>query len=241
MSKNDGGGNKMKLEVMNLVHKFWNKKYEDLYNEKFIYDDGYEKYSEHSEDRIVELIFRKYKPLNRWCVDVGCDSETSSNTYLMVKNDWNSIQIESNPILFTEWRTRMLDYPKVKMCSDFITPGKIGPLVEINCLDSVLSRYGVPKYFDFLSIDVDNYEYEIWKNLRNYKPNVVCIECNQYELDFSIIDYDPSFSLNKYRGKDKSYGGATVGLMNKLAQSKGYDYLCFDVSNAFYLRKGFVK
>ena len=47
-----------------------------------------------------------------------------------------------------------------------------------NLLDNILSKTDIPINFDILSIDIDSYDYQVWKSLREYKPKIVIIEIN---------------------------------------------------------------
>jgi hypothetical protein len=234
------------METLDVEQKHWNKDLLYLFNKEEILGPDKRLYSEHSEDAIIKYIFSQIKPLNTWCVDIGAYGIRSSNTYRLIQDGWKSIQIEADRDLFLEMEKVYKDNLHVIILNEFITPGRLKGSCEPNCLDNILLKYEVPKDFDFLSIDVDSYEYEIWMNLESFSPNLICLECNQFETDFSVIDYDPSFdkvgkaSLYKYKNKRVGYGGATVGLLNKLAEEKGYTYLCMDVSNAFYIKNSFL-
>lgn len=205
--------------MLDLNHKFWNKKYKKLYDSL-----GEKKYSEHQEDGIIEAVFKKYKPKYRYFVDVGAFGQRSSNTWALMEQGWGGLMIEEKKEESLEI-ARTINFTNTKYIKQTVTQDN---------LDDILLSNNVPYDFDFLSVDVDSYEYEIWKNL-SFKPKLVCIEVNQVEQDFDVLNYDPSFSVHPKAGN--GYGGATIGLMNKLAKEKGYDYLCWDVSNAFYIRR----
>ena len=178
------------------------------------------------------MIFKVVKPLNKYFVDIGCANQRSSNTWTLIEKDWSGLLIDSNENPINEIRELILEKNGVRAINTFVTP---------NNLDKILFEQNSPKIFDFLSIDTDSFEYEIWKNLTKFEPNVVCIEVNQGNIgDFKTIDYDPSASLYKYKGKQSNWSGATTGLVNKLADEKGYDYLCWIVSNVFYIKRSFV-
>jgi hypothetical protein len=203
------------LKIKGTNEKFWNEKYIDIFNLL-----GGSKYSEHGEEAVIQAVLQK--PKHKFFVDVGAWGERSSNIWRLMEEGWRGVVIDSNRDQAVELVTTVS--PKVKTLWQTVTQ---------NNLDSILLQHAVPYDFDFLSVDVDCYEYEIWKNLVVYKPKLVCIEVNQVELDFDVINYDPSFSVAKRDG----YGGATIGLMNRLADEKGYDYLCWDVSNVFYIKR----
>jgi hypothetical protein len=204
----------------------WNKDLNHLYNEKLIFGDD-KVSSEHSEELIIKSVFSHIKPKNKWCVDVGAYGIKSSNTYGLIKDGWKSVQIETDPDQVRFLKNFYKKNLDVEVMDRFITPKN---------LDSVLSeRTSLPKSFDFLSIDIDSYDYEVWMNLKSYSPNLVCIECDQHETDFSVVSYDPSYSLHT------EHGGASVGLLNRVAKEKGYTYLCLTGNNVFYIKNSFLK
>src|SRR3990167_7085798 len=199
--------------MLDINKKYWNEKYINLY--KYL---GERRYSEHQEDGIIEAVFKNKKG---YFVDVGAYGQRSSNTWVMMEKGWKGLMIEEDKNQIIEIATTIK--PSIKYIEKHIT--------QTN-LEETLLEQGVPYDFDFLSIDVDSYDYEIWKNLQVFKPKLVCIEVNQTEQDFEVLNYDPSYSV-----VSSEYGGATIGLMNRLANDKDYDYLCWDVSNAFYIRR----
>ena len=222
------------MDILGIDDKYWNKKYLDFYDKDFIFSGQLK--SEHSEAAIIECIFKKCLPVSKYFVDIGAYGERNSNTFHLAMTGWQGIMVEANVEQAAELRT-IFRGRDIKVVSEFVTPGKLGKYHEPYCLEAILDRLNAPKIIDFLSIDIDSYEYEVWKYLIEYTVSVVCIEINQFELDFSVIDYDPSFTLFPYKGKRQGYGGTTLGLMNKLAEEKGYDFLCLDICNAFYIKK----
>lgn len=240
------GGKGIMLKTFGIERINWNKDLYYLCDEELVFKKP-KVDSEHSEENIIQSVFDHIPPMNKWCVDVGAFGIGGSNTYKLIKEGWKSIQIEPNVDQFLTLEKIYQDNFNVTVINNFITPGKLLVKNEPNCLDSVLSVHAVPSDFDFLSIDIDGYDYEVWMNLDLYSPNLICIECNQFETDFSVIDYDPSFgskgiaSLSKYKNQRDGYGGATVGLLNKLAEKKGYTYLCLDINNVFYIKDSFLK
>lgn len=39
-----------------------------------------------------------------------------------------------------------------------------------------LKQTDIPNDFELLSIDIDSYDYQVWKSLKVYKPKIVIIE-----------------------------------------------------------------
>lgn len=207
--------------MLRITEKFWSKKYLNLYKRL-----GKNKHSEHGEDSVIEAVFGKKKG---YFVDVGAWGDISSNTLALIERGWRGLWIDKNPLTFHEIDNHITFY-KGFVIFDQLEISKTN-------LSGILDKFKVPRNLDFLSIDIDSYEYEVWENLdKKYKPKLVCIEVNGMEDSFDVENYDPEYTKGK-----GGYGGATIGLMNKLANKKGYDYLCWDVSNVFYIRQDYVK
>ncbi len=207
------------MEVLSLENNYWNVKYKKLWDKKLFTNGPVT--SEHGEEKIVKMVFNKIKPMNKWFVDVGSASYGKSNTFNLTKEGWSGLLIDENKNPINELRGLIKSNNNVRALNIHITRRN---------LDKILYEQNVPEEFDFLSIDIDSYDYEVWKNLKQFHPNLVCIEVNQEKIgNFDIVKYTP---------EKKEWGGATVGLMNELAEEKGYDYLCWIVSNAFYIKKG---
>jgi hypothetical protein len=49
---------------------------------------------------------------------------------------------------------------------------------DYNSLDNILSRTIIPHDFELLSIDIDGFDYQVWKSLEKYQPKIVIIEIN---------------------------------------------------------------
>lgn len=191
--------------------------------------------SQHGEDGIIAAIFAICLPQNMWCVEVGAaDGKTISNTYPLIRKGWKAILIEKayetlkDGILFSGYRKMLENHngnPHVFCLNAELTRDNF---------DTLLSQYkefGLPYKFDFLSLDIDSFDAEVWDNLIAYRPNLICIECDESITDSSVISYD----LNRPNG----YNAASIGYLNQIAQRKGYDFICAEVCNAFYIERQF--
>ena len=226
----------------------WNSKYRSLMNSPYFQRKI--KCSTCQEEFVTLSLFDEVKPTNKFCVEVGAhNGVTGSNTYQLIKEKgWNSLQIEGNPILYRECVDTYAPFQdRVIVLNEQITSGFLDDSNHFNHfpqrlhLDGIFELNRLPKNLDFLVIDVDSFDFEVWYNLKQYEPNVVLIEYNPFELDPNVISYDPSFKLYQYTGKRLGYGGASLGLLNKLAEQKGYDNLYYENNNAFFIRKEFGK
>lgn len=179
---------------------------------------GYEKllYSKHGEDGIIARIFELIGPKYRYCVDIGAnDGITSSNTYLLRLQGWNSA-------LFDRTHEKIA----FKLYKELITADNVNEIFE---------KYNVQPNIDFLSIDNFN-EFYIWKNLdETYKPRVVLIKYNATHpptVD-CVAKYRPY-----YFGDGTNYFGASILALYNLGRLKGYSLVYAESigMNLFFIR-----
>jgi len=155
-------------------------------------------YAQNGEDKFLE----SQLPKGGWFVDVGAwNGRYLSNTYFLIENGalgWNGLEIEADPNRVLEMKKHLPDRIY-----------RIAKIVGENDLDELISMFpDIPKDFDLLSIDIDSYDYHVWKNLVIYQPKFVIIEV----------------------------GSATNPQeMNELADKKGYG-LIWDKANFIYKR-----
>lgn len=179
--------------------------------------------SQNGEDGIIEEIFRIIPQGDKWCVEFGAwDGKHLSNTYNLIKNKgWSGVLIEG----------------KKERCNEIINSTHKGnPNVHVvntyvqisgnNTLDEILSKYKIPKNFDFLSIDIDGNDYHVWNSLNLFRPKVVVIEFNSAIPDNIEFVQKPDFSIRH---------GHSILSLEKLGKEKGYELICINADNAFFV------
>ncbi len=180
--------------------------------------------SQHGEDGMIEKIFEIIGTSNRWCVEFGAwDGKYLSNTWYLIKNrKWKSVQIEANSNKFLELQKTYEEDNVVSFC------GVVGIESSVMFLDDYLGKTDIPINFDFLSIDVDGIDYQIWDSLSEYFPNVVCIECC------------PDCRNGEFHIHDEEYNkhiGSSLASIMDLGKKKGYELVGTIGVNAFFVRK----
>lgn len=141
------------------------------------------KYSQWGEEILIAFIFKNIGTSNRFLVDIGAGgaNHSLSNTRALIEKGWQGLLFD---MVGTGTTIR-----------EFITPDNIVDLLkEHNC----------PKEFDFLSVDLDSFDYDIIDNvLKEYKPVLICAEYNATldPYDAVKLQYEEGYTwdgTNKY-------------------------------------------
>lgn len=179
----------------------------------------YNRYSQFSEDSIIEAIFAKIGTDNKWCVECGAaDGIFFSNTRKLIEEGWNSVQIEGDPLKFENLAERYIGHE----------PGTIYTINEyakdFAAIFDSLGGEKLPKDFDLLVIDVDGQDYHLWNQLLTYQPRVV------------ICEFDPSVDTDfipEIGGK----GQAGERAIHHVALARGYQVVCKTWCNLICVRQ----
>jgi hypothetical protein len=179
-------------------------------------------YSQNGEDGIFQAIFDVIGLENKWCVEVGAhDGVEYSNTYHLVKEGWDAVEIEVS-CQFEAMERVYKEYPKARLVRQLASPH------EPDDLDTILAKHSVPKDLQLLVIDVDGDDYHIWKALDYYEPIII------------MIEFNPSFPLNiEFVPKEGTYFGASLLSLYLLGKRKGYNLVCVVANNAIFVRNDY--
>jgi hypothetical protein len=196
---------------------------------KEIYYKKYTKtsYSLSNVDLVINRIFSKKK--NGIYIDIGCNHPIKyNNTHLLHKKGWRGINIDLDEKSILEFnKIRKSDYNKQALISN--VSGKIKEIYfyhsrsAINTVSKELtdSRKNKPKKIkkeksttineiinnspyknekiNFMSIDIEDHEYEALKNFdfNKYKIDIICVECNdKSQKELEIYNQDIEFVKN---------------------------------------------
>lgn len=210
----------MKIEYVNsFFEKHRHKKHSKL-------EDGTITNSQNGEEVLLEKIFNRLGIGSGWLCEFGAwDGKHLSNTFNLVKKEFNAVYIEGNKNRYQDLLETVKEYPNITPINAFVDHNNTK-----NSLDNLLKRTNIPIDFDVVSIDVDSYDYQIWKSLKIYKPKIVIIEINS-----SISP------LNKVHiHKPGKYQGTSFLPTYKLGLEKGYTFL-FHTGNMFFARNDYAE
>lgn len=177
------------------------------------------------EDGIIEEIFKRIGTKNKWCMEFGArDGKAASNTYSLISSGWTGILVEPNRFEFSQIKSNF------ERTARFYAENNFVDIEGKNSLDSILGRNGAPVDIDFINIDIDSFDYQVFESLEIYKPRLVCIEYN------SSIDLDKEF----VQPLDGPILGSSLFSVKQLASKKGYTLVYAQENNAFLIRNEIV-
>ncbi|MFC1834862.1 hypothetical protein ACFL2Q_09025 [Thermodesulfobacteriota bacterium] len=179
-------------------------------------------YSQTGEDGIIRRILDLLPCKDYWCVEFGADDGIrGSNTRRLIEQEnYSAVLIEGDEANFRKLVTNYSGNARVKCLNKYVGFGYVGGL------DDLLSPFGLPPDFDFLSIDIDGNDYHVWRAVREYHPKLVCIEFNPTiptEVEF-VQPADPAINQ-----------GCSLSVLCRLAREKDYDLVCCLPYNAFFV------
>ena len=179
--------------------------------------------SQNGEDGLLKFIFDKIGTTNKYYIEFGAGDGTwlSNAYYFRVMENWNGLLLEGNE---KEVKKGKRDNKELNLHCEMITHTNI---------NSLFQKYNVPKHFDLLSLDIDSFDYWVWKGLTEYNPNVVIIETNNgLPNNIPLI-----LSLNGSPSIQQWKFGANLLAMYDLAKEKGYEFVTTVRWNAVFVKK----
>ncbi len=185
--------------------------------------------SQHGEDGIIEYIVSCLNERERErerAIPIVCefgawDAVVSSNAYNLWHNkNWKAILIEGDAEKFKEIEPNVKG-KQVIAFNAFVAAH--GP----NSLDEIFKTNNISPKIGVLSIDIDSYDYYIWKNIRYVDPQVVVIEHNQHIPPY-IEYFDP---------EEQVYLKCSAKALEKLGEEKGYKLICCTKVNSIFIRR----
>lgn len=189
-------------------------------------------YSQNGEDGIIKEINKRLGITKGWFVEFGAwDGKHLSNCYNLAKQGWNGVYIESDKRRFKDLENTSKELNKNKERIIIPINSTVTSTGE-SSLDNILSKATIPKDFDLLSIDIDSYDYWIWREFIRYKPKVVIVEINSY---FGSKKEHININGVSYLKPE----GTSFLSMLLLGIEKGYKLVCH-TGNMIFVRKDLV-
>jgi len=190
---------------------------------KFYEENKNNVYSQNGEDGCIKAILTKLAIKSGWICEFGAwDGVHLSNTFALIEKGFNGVFIEGDRAKFENLKKTADKFPNITPVCSYVDHREDSK----HTLDDILVRTDCVENFVLLSIDIDSYDYQVWKSFRNYRPRIVIIEINS-AVDPSRMDYihDPAQGMQ----------GTSFGPTLQLAKEKGYQLLCH-TGNMIFIR-----
>ena len=182
--------------------------------------------SQHEEDGITLALLRAAGVRHRTFVEIGSGASGGNSARLAYELGWSGLMVDGNRKAVFGARDLFQFNPGVSV---------VRALVETKTIDAFLSKEGMAGEVDFMSIDIDSFDYWLWNAITVCSSRVLVMEYNGLfwrERAVTVPDAPrPTVA-------PKGYGGASLAALEKLARAKGYGLvICEDAGiNAFFLR-----
>jgi hypothetical protein len=190
-------------------------------------------FSQSGQDGIIEEIFRRIGTTNKLFVEFGVGMGggfENNSTYLLAKG-WNGCWIEADDGAYQQISKQMghlIRSSSLKV---------LGARITVENIVNLFEKLSVPREFDLLSIDIDSFDYWVWKRLGDYRPRVVVIEYNSFlpATAHWVLPYDQ----NRHWEEMSMEFGASLKAFEKLGKELGYCLVGCDLtgSDAFFVHQ----
>lgn len=176
----------------------------------------------------LQQVFAKMGIRKGCYVDIGAfDGLNDSHTYALLKAGWRGLAVECQADRFARLAHVYRNSSRVDMSRVQVTPDNVMPL---------LASHHIPQDFDFLSLDIDSYDYDVLARLlKSYRPKVICAEINEVippPIRFKV-HFQADFELDL---RERFYG-QSLAMLSDLAQQHGYAVVYMHYMDAFLIEQ----
>lgn len=166
------------------------------------------------------------------CVDIGAhNGVTFSNTYPLFKSGWSGLLVECNKGRFATLSHFYRLMSEASLACTFVTPENVV---------SLLKGFNIPEKFDFLSIDIDSYDYFVLEALlSSFRPSLIVAEINEVippPLKFAV-NYDPDFKLDL----TQRFYGQSLAQLHALCERYDYHILSMRYMDVVIIDKAYTE
>lgn len=184
--------------------------------------------SQNGEDGIIEKMIDAIKDCNNQFVEIGWGDGLTNMTRNLMIHGWSGVGVDVQ-----------LPHASIKIPENFtfynmyVKPDNVHVIFK-----------NIPKVFDFFSLDIDSYDYEIASSILRdgYRPKIVCVEINAMFGPYvhASFPYKENTKTKLYR--KTSLFGTSIQKYKDLWKHYGYNYFGYDSSatNVFFYHPGYV-
>jgi len=182
-------------------------------------------YSHIDEESVIQKYLNILNTQIGFAVDIAAsDGVTMSNTYSLFKRGWSGLAVECDSTKFAKLKTAYSNFANVKLSNSMVTPKNVL---------SILSDNDVSKDFDFLSFDIDGYDYHVLNEMLSaYRPKLICAEINEKippPIKFSV-NFDDSYFWD-----GTHFFGMSISKVAELCSNHNYSLVELHYNNAFLI------
>ena len=193
-----------------------------MYSNNFYNEFKKDIHSQNGEDGIIEELLNRLQIKKGWVCEFGAwDGIYLSNTFNLVKTkNFKAVFIEGDQFKYKDLLNTVQRFSNIVPINAYVDYNDTD-----NSLDNLLKNTEIPYDFDILSIDIDSYDYHVWRNLKNYNPKIVIIEINS----------SVNTNNNDYIHQPPRYNGTGFRPTFNLGLEKGYKFV-LHTGNMFFIR-----
>jgi len=187
-------------------------------------------YSQNGEDGLILYLLSRIGAVNHYVVEIGLEDGRQCNSVNLIRNfGWQGCLIEASDAWFIKAQAHFRQAglaDRIKLLHATANPDNI---------EDLLAQADVPARIDVLSIDIDSYDFWLWKAIDRISARLVVIEYN--------ASFGPEQSVtvpytNDWKSISTYYHGASLTALVRLGKQKGYVFTGCDSKgvNAFFVR-----
>ena len=150
------------------------------------------------------------------------DGIKNANTRILFLNGWRGLYIESDETRFEQLENNFEKEKRIYISNTFVDD-------DNQLLDSIIEET-INDRIDFMSIDIDGLDVEIFKSINNFLPRVVCIEGGQI--------LEPYYRLVSKEISAKNIQ-QSLNEMKIIFEKKGYTLLC-SYQDSFFIKNKYA-
>ncbi|WP_133239233.1 hypothetical protein [Microvirga sp. KLBC 81] len=189
-------------------------------------------YSQNGEDGIIGEIFRRIGTSDRFFVEIGIENGQQNNTRLLLEQGWRGVWFEGNEASVasaSETFAQFIEAGSLKIVQAMVTTDNVNELFE---------QAGVPRTFDFLSLDIDHNTSHVWRAL-TFRSRVGCLEYNAALPPSVAAEASPDPAIF---WTQTNWYGASLKALEMIGRDKGLKLVGCDINgvNAFFVSDEFA-
>ena len=179
-------------------------------------------FSQNGEDGVLEVIFNLLNISTGSFFEFGAaDGLWLCNTRKLLLKGWKGLYVE--PDLANYQRLLQNTVNASVICRNQYVESS-GPLTIENHWASAAAQLNLSE-LDFLSIDVDGFDDELFESIQTLRPKVIMVEVN--------AGHNPMYSKRIQREISANNVGQSMYIMTQIAAEKGYIPVCYTANLIF--------